>query len=93
MKPVNRYIVNRRENSVAAEGWVAHASRVLAKASGVRELFFGCVLVRGGKLEESPLRRDAATSTRDACATRNASTNENGRFQNLAWRFQTRRIS
>jgi len=49
---------------------VAHASRVLAKASGVRELFSGS---RGSftqrQFTKRSFRRDAETSTRDACAT------------------------
>jgi len=44
--------------------WVAHASRVLAMASRHRGLFFRCSCSR------SLFRRDAETSTRDACATR-----------------------
>src|SRR5947209_10242029 len=44
--------------------WVAHASLVLAMASRHRGLFFRCSCSR------SLFRRDAETSTRDACATR-----------------------
>ncbi len=58
---------------------VAHASRVLAKPSRVRELSLfvpidGCVW----NPKKSSFRRDAETGTRDACAT------QSGEFQSSA---------
>ncbi|PYL99167.1 MAG: hypothetical protein DMF19_13075 [Verrucomicrobia bacterium] len=53
-------------------GWVAHAFRVLAVASRYRELFQNDLISTTRHLFHafrSPLRRDATTSTRDACAT------------------------
>src|SRR5436190_14818699 len=49
---------------------VAHASRVLAKASGVRELSLDVASsLPQRQFRKSSFRRDVETSTRDACAT------------------------
>jgi hypothetical protein len=49
---------------------VAHASRVLANASSRSRTFRGAFLAEQTLHKERLFRRDAETSTRDACATR-----------------------
>ena len=57
-----------------AEGqiWVAHAFRVLASSSRDRELPLGQATIAGPAPARRLFRRDAETSTRDACATQTA---------------------
>ena len=50
--------------------WVAHASRVLANASSRSRTFRSAFLAEQTLHKERLFRRDAETSTRDACATR-----------------------
>ena len=52
--------------------WEAHASRALASASCDRELSLRQVTATGQPLKQRLFRRDAETSTRDACAIRTA---------------------
>src|SRR6266480_5083737 len=49
---------------------VAHPSRMLASASRDRELFLCDASARDSRIRTRLFRRDAKTSTRDACATR-----------------------
>ena len=59
----------------SAEGgrfWVAHAFRVLASASRDRELPLWQAMIAGPAPTKRLFRRDAETSTRDACATQTA---------------------
>ena len=52
----------RKQSPMLHPAWVARASRVLAKASRLRELFGTLAL-------EESFWRDAKTGTRDGCAT------------------------
>jgi hypothetical protein len=58
-----------RGMKVIAEFWVAHASRVLASASSRSRTSFNVATALRMSLRQSSFRRDAETSTRDACAT------------------------
>jgi hypothetical protein len=60
--------VKMRHSAEGRPFWGADASRVMASASRDRELSLRRAMIAGQHLKERSFRRDAETSTRDACA-------------------------